>query len=270
MAPDDGLIDVAVDRSEALAVLAAGPYHRRELEAELGVSKTTCHRIVRAFDEHGLVRRTDDGYALTAFGRVVAHRTTSFEAHLETAARLQPLLDLLDDWAGSFDPSLFADDEADWRVHGEESYSIDQGLELVEGIDILRVLDWTPVPDLYQEKILRILTENEVDAESIYPAAEVEDRLERFPELHDDFSESGARPRYWVCEDVPPWGLSIYDDSLVELRAYDQQSGAYVMSAVSESDRAVEWGLDVFRDYRERATPVTEIEDLPDWGDYSW
>lgn len=270
MARDDDLLELAVDRRDALRALATEPKHRRELQSALSVSKTTCHRIVRTFDERGLVRRTDDGYALTLFGRVVAEYTGRLADEMRTANQLRPLLDLFDPADSAADPDVFADPTVEWAVEASDTYAIDRGLERVRDTELLRVLDWTPVPDLYHERILTHLAENGARVESIYPRAEVAARLERFPELHDDLLEAGARPRYWVYEDVPDWGLSIYDDDLVELRAYEPQSGGYVLDAVSESDAALAWALDVFAAYRDRARPLTDIEGLPDWGDYTW
>ncbi|MFB6352673.1 MAG: helix-turn-helix transcriptional regulator [Halobacteriales archaeon] len=267
---DAELLELAVDRRGALEALAAEPHHRRELQEALSVSKTTCHRIVRAFDEWDLVRRTDDGYALSLYGRIVADRVEAFADDVESATRMQSLLELLESSDAPFDDRAFVDGVSDWTVGHLETFSIDEGLERVEDTELLRVLDWTPVPDLYHEKILRRLAENEARVESIYPKAEIQDRLERFPDLHDELLEAGARPRYWVYEDVPPWGLSIYDDALAELRAYEPQSGAYLLEATSDAPAAVEWALDVFDEYRDRARALPDVDGLPDWGDYTW
>lgn len=266
----DDLLETAVDRRSVLAALADEPHHRRELQERLDLSKTTCHRIVRSFDEKGLVRRTDGGYELTLLGRTVAERVAEFEGDLRTAYRVRPLLDLFESSETAFDPELFADADVNWVVERDESFTIDRGVELVEDRDVVRVLDWTPVPKLYVEKIFRILAENGTDVESVYPKAEVRTRLETFPDLHEELAESAARPRYWVYDDVPPWGMTIYDDSLVQLRAYDQQSGAYVLDATTDDPGAVDRAMDVFSEYRDRADPLTEVADLPDWGDYSW
>lgn len=267
---DDELLELAVHRKAALVTLAKEPRHRRELQDALSVSKTTCHRIVRAFDDQGLIRRTDDGYELTLYGRVIADQTSGFAEGVESATRLEPLLDVVESSDGPFDDDIFVNNVEAWDVGQNESFSIDEGVERVRETELLRVLDWTPVPDLYHEKILRILAENEARVESIYPESEVRDRLERFPDLHDELLEAGARPRYWVYDDVPKWGMSIYDDSLVEVRGYEPQSGAYLLEATSESEEAVEWGLEVFGAYRERAQQLPNVEGLPDWGDYKW
>lgn len=265
----DELLELAVTRKDALAALADGPRHRRELQDELEVSKTTSHRILRSFDDHDLLRRTESGYELTLYGRVLAEQTTKFDASVSTTTRVQPLLELFEssDLPAAYD--VFVDPDVDWSVE-EEAASIDRGIDRLEDLDVLRVLDWTPIPDLYQEKSLRTLAESETRSESIYPKAEVTHRLERFRDLHDALLEAGARARYWVYDDVPEWGLSIYDDDLVELRAYDRQSSGYILEATSDDPTAVDWALDIYSTYRDRATPLTDIDDLPDWGDYSW
>lgn len=270
MAFDAELLELAVARKDALAVLSEGPHRRRGLQEALGVSKTTSHRILRSFEERGLTRRTEDGHELTLFGRIVADRTARFEAGVERATRLRRLFGLFETTPESFEYDVFRDPDVDWTVAESESYSIDRGIERVRGVDVLRVLDWTPVPDLYHEEILRILADDAARVESVYPKSEVKDRLEQFPDRHEELIEAGTRPRYWVYEDVPPWGMSIYDDELVELRAYDQQSGAYLLDATSNHPDAVDWALEIFAAYRDRASPVTAFDDLPDWGDYAW
>lgn len=47
-------LEMAIRRKPALARFAEDPHHPREREEELDVSKATCHRIVRSFDEEGL------------------------------------------------------------------------------------------------------------------------------------------------------------------------------------------------------------------------
>lgn len=270
MGCEEDLLETAVRRKSALATLAEEPHHRRELQAELDVSKTTCHRIIRTFDEQNLVRRTESGYGLSLLGRILAEEVTRFGENVGTACRLNPLLELFESSSEAFEYRVFVDADVTWEVERDRSTTIDRGVELVKGCEVIRVLDWTPVPELYLEEIFGIIAEEGIDVESIYPTAEVETRLERFPELHEQLVESDARPRYWVSDDVPPWGLTIYDDSLVQLRAYEPDTGAYVLDATADDPEAVEWALDVFSTYRDRARPLTGIDDLPDWGDYSW
>lgn len=267
---DDKLLETAVGRKPVLVALLEGPHHRRELQEQLDLSKSTCHRIIRSFDENGLVQRTSSGYGLTLLGRIVAEQVKQFEEGLKTACQLQPLLELFESSADEFDYVVSTDADVDWVVERDPPLTIDRDVEFVERSDVIRVIDWTPVPELYIEKIFQIIGEDGMRAESIYPKDEVEHRLEKFPESHDQLIEREAKPRYWVYDDVPPWGMTIYDDSLVQLRAYEQQSGAHLLDATTDDPRVAEWAMDIFADYRERADPLSDVDDLPDWGDYSW
>lgn len=266
---DEEVLEIALNRKDVLLALAAGPRHRRELQEGFDISKTTCHRIIRSFDENALIQRTESGYEVTLLGRIVAEQVSRFEETVETAYRLDPLLGLFESNEGDIDDSVFTEGDVQWSVEREQP-SLDTGVERVRNADVLRVLDWTPVPDLYLERIFEIMAENGTRSEAVYPRDEIRSRLERFPDLHDHLLEAGNGHRYWAHEDVPPWGMTIYDDSLVELRAYDQDSGAYVLEATSDDERAVSWAMDVFTDYRGRAARLTDIAELPDWGDYSW
>jgi len=266
---DDDVLETALARKGILLALAAEPHHRRELQEAFDISKTTCHRIIRSFDEKGLIRRTELGYEATLLGRIVAKQVSRFHDTVETAYRLGPLLDLLESSVEECDSTVFTDADVNWTVEQNQAL-IDSGVERVQDANVIRVLDWTPVPDLYIERIFQIMVENGTKSEAIYPKSEIRDRLERFPDLHDELLDEGERHRYWICEDVPPWGMTIYDDSLVELRAYDQETGAYILNATSNDSSAVQWAMNVFFEYRDRATPVTDADELPDWGDYSW
>ena len=266
---DDDVLETAITRKGVLSALAAEPHYRRELQEEFDISKTTCHRIIRSFDEKGFVRRTDTGYEVTFLGRLVAEQISQFEETVETAYQLLPLLELCESADDEIDDSVFTDGDVSWEVERAQP-SLDKGVERVRNADVLRVIDWTPVPDLYIERIFEIMIENGTKSEAVYPADEIQTRIECFPDLHDELLEEGAGHRYWVNEDVPPWGITIYDDSLVELRAYEQETGAYILEASSDDTKAVEWAVNLFTEYRSRATPLTNVSDLPDWGDYSW
>lgn len=266
---DAEVLELAVDRKEILTALATEPHHRQEIQTNFDVSKTTCHRIIRSFDEENLIRRTESGYETTLLGRILADQVTQFEEVVKTAYRLEPLLELFEVGDDTFDHSVFVDADVNWSVEQGRA-TIDRGVERVQNAEILRVMDWTPVPELYIERIFALMIENGTRSEAIYPQSEVNTRLETYPDLHDELLAHGDGHRYWVYDDVPPWGMTIYDGALLELRAYEQETGAQLLEATTSDAKAIEWATDVFTSYRERADRVTDIDGLGDWGDYSW
>jgi predicted transcriptional regulator len=113
------LLAIAVERRGALAALAREPHHREELEAELDVSKTTCHRIIRTFDDRGLLGRTDSGYVLTPLGELLSDLVGEFESSARLAYRLEPLVTQLNEAGIEFGMALY-DSHLDLRVYDEE------------------------------------------------------------------------------------------------------------------------------------------------------
>lgn len=260
----EDLLETAVRRKAVLQRLHEGPAHRRDLQTELDLSKTTCHRIIRTFDDEGFIRRSESGYELTRLGEVVATAVDHFEDTVETAYLMRPLLEQLETAGTEFPTSLLTDPDVEWVIERDSSLGLDRGMQRVRETETLRVMDWTPVPELYLEKIYGIIAEEGINAESIYPAERMKHRLETFPELQAAMEDSDAERQHWIYEDVPPWGMSIYDESLVELRAYEPETGAYILEAATEHPSVVEWAHSIFADYRNRADPLEEREDLPD------
>lgn len=262
---DEELLETAVKRKGVLRALRDAPHHRRDIQRTLDISKTTCHRIVRTFDEEGLVSRTDAGYDLTEFGQIVADEVLTFEETVETAFLMEPLLELFEADGTPFDRSLITNDGVDWSVDQDSSLGLDRGMRRIRGTETLRVMDWTPVPELYIEQIFEIIADHDIRAESVYPASRIRSRFEKFPALHAELHASDSEKEYWVYEDVPTWGMSIYDESLVELRAVDPDTGAPIIEASSRDRPAIEWGLSIWQEYKRKADRLGERDDLPNW-----
>lgn len=265
MGTNRDVLETAVERRRALSALADGPLHRRELQAELDVSKTTAHRIVRTFDEQGLLRRTDDGYTLTALGDVVAQQADRFTTNLEVTYRLAPLVEAIETADLAFDPERFADATVTEPRPDDPSPPVNRYLELFRQSERIRTLDRTSfIPPLYIEEIFELSFEGDKAGLAIFPRSVVEQRLEEYPEIHRRAVEQDKGPIYRVCEDVP-FGLTIYDTDHVALRAYDDDTGALLQLVDTADQPAVDWAEDVFETYRDRSVPAGAVEELPDW-----
>jgi hypothetical protein len=116
----DDVLETGVDRREGLQALAAEPHHRRESQAVFGVSKATSHSV-RSFDGNGLVRRTESGYEATLSGRIVAGQPARFEGTVETACRLELLLEQVESPAVGANPDVFTDAGVNWDVEREQT-----------------------------------------------------------------------------------------------------------------------------------------------------
>lgn len=252
------LFEDAVHRRAALAALAEGTLHRRDLEERLDVSKTTCHRIIRSFDDHGLVRRTDDGYRLSELGEAVAGELDRAARNVATARDLAPLLAAFEPVDVSLDVSLFTDATVT-RARPDDPYPpVSRFMDLLRGSSTLRSLDRTSIAPLHVEEMFDLVFDHGLEIEAIYPASVVDKLLSEYPEQHRRAADLG-RVTYRVHDDIT-FGLSVFDDR-VGLRAYDVETGALRLLVDVGSPEALAWAESVFEGYREQArTP----EGLPD------
>lgn len=261
---DDELLQTAVTRRRALAALAEEPQHRRDLEERLDVSKTTCHRIVRALDERGLIRRTDRGYELTELGSVVEEQVDRFETNVRLAYRLEPLLDAFGPAAVDIDVELFADATITHPRPDDPTAPAHRYLELFRGSDTVRTVDRASfLPPLYISEVVDSIVEGDVSAEAILPTSVVRNRIEEYADSHRRLAEEADRSGYRIYDTVP-FGMTLFDDH-VGLRAYDGETGSVLVFADTDDPETVAWARDVYRYYRERSRRPSEVEGFPDW-----
>jgi predicted transcriptional regulator len=262
---DPGVLETAVKRAPALAKLAEGPHHRRELEAALDRSKTTCHRIIRTFDERGLIRRTEQGYELTELGTAVADQVAQFDDRVRTAYRLQPVLSSFESADVSFPLERFTDATVTAVTPTDPNPPRERYLELFRDAQRVRTVDGTSfVTPLHLEKMVRLVRDNDMQTVAILPRSVIANRLEKYPEIHRESIAADADARYRVYDGVP-CGLTLYDDDHVGVRAYDRGTGAFTLFADTGDPEAVAWAEDVWAYYDERADPVTAMDELPEW-----
>lgn len=265
MEPGDDLLETAVQRRGVLAALAAAPHHRRELQTRLDISKTTCHRIVRSFDEKGLLRRTADGYELTALGRTLHEQVDAYERGVRAARRLEPLLSAFEAAEVAFDVSLFADATVTRPQPEDPSPPVTRFLELFRDAETVKSLDGTSfTPPLYVEEMFETAMQDGGRGIAIFPKSVVERRLSAHPDLHRRAAEAEVPVRYRVHDDIP-FGLTIYDGDRVGLRAYDDETGALLLFADTDDPEAVDWAERLFERYYDQSEPLSAFDAFPDW-----
>lgn len=256
------LMETAIRRKPALALLAEGPHHRRELEEELGVSKATCHRIIRAFDEEGLLRRTNDGYELTEFGRVVNEQVQQVEDTVRSARQLESLLEGVAASDVEFDIELFAHANV-VRARSNDPYPPHgRFMELFRESKTLRNIGPTPVPPTMAEEIFDLLFSEGKKIELIKPKPILRKYVSEYA---DEGRKAAGRDQLGArIYDGFQFGMSLFDDH-VGLRGYDLETGKILVFADTDDREAVAWGEDVFDHFRERASPLSQFDEFPEW-----
>lgn len=265
MAFDAAVLETAVKRKPVLAALAESPHHRQELQDELDLSKTTCHRIVRTFDEHGLLRRTDSGYELTQLGEIVHEQVESFDTTVRTAYALEPLVEVVDEAAIPFDVSRFLEASVTTPEPGDPYPFVDRTMELFRTSETIRVLDCNPlVPPMYVEKMLDIALDTGMRGEFIVTPDIAVGNMEQFPDRQRQVAASDETTgRYFVHEDIP-FGLALYDNHL-DIRVYDEETGTPTLYVDTDDQSAIEWAESVYEQFRDEADPATSLDEYPAW-----
>lgn len=253
------MLDEAMRRRAAIAALSDGPLHRRDLEDELGVSKTTCHRIIQQFDDEGLVERTDQGYRLSAVGEIVAREIERATRNVATANDLEPLLRAFDDAIVDLEISLF-NDATVTRAQPDDPYPpINRFMELLRESETLRGLDRTSIAPLHVDEIFSLILEEGVRIEAIYPEDVLRKLVTEYEEYHRKGAERGIIDA--LAYDEPAFGMSLFDDR-VGLRAYDEDTGTLLLFADTDNPEALSWAEDVYDEHRRRAY---KPDWMPDW-----
>lgn len=261
---DEELFETAVTRKPVLRALATEPHHRRELQDALDLSKTTCHRIVRTFDDAGLLRRTDRGYELTRFGEVVADAVDRFDATVRTAHRIEPLLRTLEDADLDVDVDLFTDATVTQPEPGDPYPFVDRSMELFRDSETIRVLDRNQfIPPLYIERALEIAIETGMRGEFIVPKPIALETVTELPDLQRAVADGEASGKWFVYDEIP-FGMALYDDH-VDFRLYDDETEQPSLLVDTDDPAALAWAEDVYERYRDRAEPATAFEEFPDW-----
>ncbi|MFB6165351.1 MAG: helix-turn-helix transcriptional regulator [Haloarculaceae archaeon] len=241
-------------RAPALGALGDGSLERGELEARLGISRATSHRHTRWLRDRGLVQRIDGEFHVTPVGRAVATSISEFEAEVETAFLLAPVVDALD--AIGLTPPLGAFADATVTHPDGNPYGpMARYASLVRETGALRGFDtWTIAPTYMDEIQARIL--DGMQTELIDPIPMVEDLMENYPERCVQVCVSGNL--VLRLHDELPFGLAIFDDR-VGVAVDDPDTGTLTGFVDTDSPAVRDWAKAVYEHYRAESVLLEEF-----------
>ncbi|WP_227354288.1 helix-turn-helix transcriptional regulator [Haladaptatus salinisoli] len=249
----DDLIDV-IRHGPVLEALFLAPLDRRDIEAELDVSRATSHRFVRWLTDRDLARKVDGRFELTGYGQAVAEEVVRFEQNLATAHRLAPLLDSICENHQEFVVEPFADATVTVATPDDPYRPMQRFLSLVEESSSFRGFNTTHMVPLSLDSFHERLLES-TDTELISLPDTAERLVEAYPERASTALDHGhleLRTR-----EAFPYGLAIFDDR-VGIGAYDEKTGALQVFVDSDAAIARRWAERVFAVYRDRSEPLVD------------
>ena len=249
----DDLVDV-IRHGPVLELLLDGPRDRRDIEADLEVSRATSHRFTRWLEENGLAERVDGRFTLTGKGQVFAESTLRFERNLVTAGRLAPLLDAICEDHQEFVVEPFADATVTVPPPSDPYAPITRFLSLRRNSETFRGFNTTHMVPPSASTVPDPVFEGR-DVELIY-LPDVVDRLRADdPDRLDAILETGDVTIHTRA--ALPYGLAIFDDR-VGIGGYDEETGAMRVFVDTDAAIAREWAERVYDTYRRHSTPLDE------------
>lgn len=247
-----------IRRAPALAALREQPLDRRDLEESLGVSKPTVHRLVRTLNKMDLVKRTNGVFVLTRLGEIVADVTAEFTRNVETAYRLTPFLEIIQDQYPGFDVAAFEDAIVTTAEPSNPYRPVQRYCSLVEETRDLRAFDATMLSPQHIDAIYSRVCDG-METQLICPPAVAAHLLSTYPDRMAKIGESDYLD-VRVHADISH-GLVLFDER-VGIGSYCQTTGALQAFIDTDEPNAREWAETIYDAYWTEAERFEMHSDL--------
>ncbi|MDQ2051324.1 GntR family transcriptional regulator [Natronolimnohabitans sp. A-GB9] len=246
----DPLLELTYKRGYILRAISTDGAEKRDLADELSDSRPTIDRAIRELEAEGLVVRIEGNCQLTLLGRLLYERYQEVRKDYKKFKSAKRLLQELgpsepiDDRFLSGSTTIECPDRMPYGPTPITESMISQA-DTVRGI-LSRVL-----PESIESEEL---TDQEVKRTFvIHPGVVDATDSHRHPIIQRMNEES-----YEVLKtsETPDFDLLLIDDDLVFIRVYSQTGGQLLGMIKNDSDAAIKWGEELFRQKKRRAKRV--------------
>ena len=254
---DTDLLGDIVRHGPVLEALLKEPLDRGEIEDCLDVSRATSHRFTQWRDEQGFVEKVDGRFQLTGRGEVVAEEVLRFEANVQTAHRLTPLLAVICADHREFVVEPFVDATVTVAEPDDPYRPVERFISLVMASETFRGFNTTHMAPLVLGGFHQQLFDA-TDTEVIYLPHIAAKLFDTYPERAREAIERGhlaLRTR-----DELPYGLALLDER-VGIGGYDEATGLMQVFVDTDSPIAREWAERVYASVRDDSAPLDEGAD---------
>ncbi len=253
--PHEEVLYTVGKRSDLLRSLDEGPKDIRDLRDDLGKSRSTVYKATRELETLRVIESRSDGYGLTLFGRLVLRKFDRMVSESRTLWKIEDVLAGLPPDT-PVDPTVFAD--ADIVV--AEPHVPDRAVEELESFvaELGHIRTMTPVHRTrYLEFGREQAAESEFAGEFVVEHRLIEYVLSNHAETFSDLLSNDSFS-WFESEREFPFGLVLPESasSPVGVTLYDERRQLR-MFVRTENPAAAEWAEDVYRSFRESATPLS-------------
>lgn len=240
-------------RPRILETLADGPVERHRLKDRIDAPRATVHQNLRKLEQRGWVDRDGETYRCTWRGKTLISEYERCLSTLDTAERLQPVLEHVD--VAAVDLEVFGDATVVTPSPNRPMAPIDRVVDLVDSADAVDGVTPYLVPPVVESVHSRV-TAGALDHDVVVAPAAAEQLRQDHPETFRDSTVAGAV--YREAADSIPFLLFVLSGTVL-LGAFDEDG---LPRAVAETDDpdAVAWASDVVAQYQSAAAIVVQAD----------
>lgn len=258
--PSDEARDLFVEvvrLSPGLQALSRRPLDRRELEGRLDVSNKTVYRITRSLEDRELIEKSDGTYAITTAGTKILEAVSTFEANVQTAVRLGPVVEVLRETGPSVALDTFADATVT-TIHGYTYSPQDRFLELVDETDTLRGVNTPDLLPFYLGDIQQRLVDG-MELENVLRPEFVAEQLAEYP---DRAIETCNLPNVTVYLHDDLWYSLVHFDNRIGIGVPDPDTWRVRAFVDTDSPAARKWAKAVYESYKAEAVLLPRFDPI--------
>lgn len=244
------LLDLVARRADLIRCLRDGTFDKRDLEAELGVSRSTVNRGLRELEERALIRTHPGRYEVTPLCEF-AYQT--YQQLMQTYEKITDAEPLLPDLPADVPLELVEDADVSVAERPAPNQPADRLERLVSSADRIEGLAVVVYPE-YVEVLSAFVLDEAVAVDIVVDVETLEHLWAEYPdELRAALDAENTTIQQREMD--LPYGLLVVDGAIACLCVYDER-GYLVGTLTNDTDAAVAWALEVFRRYRESADGV--------------
>lgn len=241
-------------RVSTLVALTDRPRSRSELCELTGVSSSTVRRTLDEFENRSWIRKEGYQFVATTLGERIASGMQELLERVEAERKLRDVWHWLPDDVIEFTIERSSETTVTVADHDAPYRPIGRFRSLLQDADQFRFLGvdialLEPCREEFRQRI-----RDGMQAEIINPPNAAQYVLATYPELCAEILESGNLNPL-VHDDVPPYGLSFFDDRIA-VNDYDPDSAGVEVLLDTDTPVAHEWAESVYTTYKAEARPL--------------
>lgn len=255
----DDILTVLSTRGRFLRLVLDGPIPRCDLAAEAGVSTRTANRALRDLERVGFVKRVASGYCATLCGILAAAERTAHRQRLAAVGAATPVVSALP-LETPLTAAVIEDGTVRVGTPGAPDEPVRQAYDLTR--DASRMKGLAPLTlsqsvEIYHDRIVN----HGLELEFVCSSDVVDALTSVYTEQFDDALGS-ANVTVYESERTLPFRLFIAETARERWMGLAVQLSNGVHGTITnDTDEAVSWAENLYKEYRRDATPLANSID---------